>query len=59
MENEATIRNDRSRKISIDGATCVAMAELIGKGATLEEVARAFPFYSGNQIADLVGGWED
>jgi len=59
MENEATtIRTDPNRKISIDGATLVAMAEMIEKGANLEQVARAFPFYSGNQIADLIDGWE-
>ncbi len=59
MENEATIRNDRSRKIAVDGDTLIKMAEMIERGANLEEVAKAFPFYSGNQIADLVGGWDE
>jgi hypothetical protein len=37
----------------------VAMTEMIERGATLEEVAKAFPFYSGNQIIALAGRWDE
>ena len=59
MENETTIRTDPNRKLSIDGETLVKMAEMLHAGAKLHDLARAFPFYSGNQIADLIEGWED
>jgi len=59
MENDTTIRTDPNRKLSIDGETLVRMAEMLHAGAKLEDLARAFPFYSGNQIADLVEGWEE
>ena len=47
-----------TRKLSIDGETLVRMAEMLEDGAKLYDLRREFPFHRGNQIADLVAGWE-
>ena len=46
-------------KFSIDGVTLVRMAEMIEAGANLEDLCREFPAFDGNQIRDLIEGWDD